>query len=78
MIVCLILGIPVLCEYFDTGLVPRFPSLIVSSIFLVLAMLLWITGIILSVIAKKHKQLYELIMNLNSRVASDEEDKGNI
>ena len=78
LIVCLILGIPVLCEYFDTGLVPRFPSLIVSSIFLVLAMLLWITGIILSVIAKKHKQLYELIMNLNSRVASDEEDKGNI
>jgi len=63
LLVSLILGVPVFLEYFDTGLVPRFPSLIVSGIFLVISLLLWITGIILDVIVKKHHQLYELMMN---------------
>ena len=63
LLISLILGIPVVMEYFKTGLVPKFPTLIVSSIFLVISLLLWITGIILQVIVKKHKQLYELLMN---------------
>jgi len=54
---------PVLIEYFKTGVVPRFPTLIVSTLFGVIAILLWITGVILEIIAKKHKQLYELYMN---------------
>lgn len=58
-----ILGIPVLIEYFNTGLVPRFPSLIVSSIFLVISLLLFICGIILDVIVKKNKENYELYLN---------------
>jgi len=58
------LGIPVLIEYFKTGLVPRFPTLIVSGIFLILCFLMWVTGIILQVIVKKNKQQYELFMNL--------------
>ncbi len=62
LLISLILGVPVFLEYFETGLVPRFPSLIVSGIFLVVALLLWITGIILEVIVKKHHQLYELMM----------------
>ncbi len=64
LIIALIFGIPVVVEYFKTGLVPRFPTLIVSCIFVVLSMLFWITGIILEVIVKKHKQLYELYLNL--------------
>ena len=64
LIASLILGVPVIVEYFDTGLVPRFPSLIVSGICLVITLLLWITGIILQVIVKKHKQLYELYLNI--------------
>lgn len=60
--VSLVMGIPVVCEYFKTGLVPRFPTLIVSSIFLLVSILLWITGIILQVIVKKHRQLYELLI----------------
>ena len=64
LIISLILGIPVFIEYFKTGLVPRFPSLIVSGFLLIMSMLLWISGIILQVIAKKHKQMYELYMNL--------------
>lgn len=60
----MILGIPVIIEYFDIGEVPKFPSLIVSCIFLVMSMLLWITGVILQVIVKKEKQNYELYLNL--------------
>ena len=64
LIIALILGIPVVIEYFNTGLVPRFPTLIVSGTALLVALLLCITGIILQVIVKKHKQLYELYLNL--------------
>lgn len=63
LVASLILGIPVVIEYFQTGLVPRFPSLIVSGIFLVVALLLWSCGIILGVIVKKHRQLYEILLN---------------
>lgn len=63
LIISLILGIPVFVEYFSTGLVPRFPSLIVAGVFLNIALLLWISGIILQVIVKKHRQLYELLLN---------------
>ena len=64
LVFSLLLGIPVLIEFFKTGLVPRIPTLIVSAIFLVITLLLWITGIILQVIVKKHRQLYELLMNI--------------
>ncbi len=64
LIISLILGVPVFVDYFKTGLVLRFPTLICSCIILVIAILLWITGIILEVINKKHKQLYELYLNL--------------
>lgn len=63
----LIFGIPVLCEYFETGLVPRFPTLISSGVAVLIAILMWITGIILQVINKKHKELYELYLNLLRR-----------
>ena len=58
-----ILGTPVIIEYFQTGLVPRFPTLMVASIFLVIALLLCMVGLILQVIIKKHRVLYELMLN---------------
>lgn len=58
-----ILFIPVLTDYLQTGLVPKFPTLIVSTVLLIMAILFWICGLILEVIAKKHRQLYELLMN---------------
>ena len=67
LIVSLIIGVPVFLEYFKTGLVPRFPSLIVSGICLVIALLLWVCAIILQVIVKKHRQLYELYLNMIKR-----------
>ena len=64
LILGMILVVPVLISYFKTGLVMRFPTLIVSCILFVMAGLLWCCGIILEVIAKKNKQLYELYLNL--------------
>ena len=67
LIITLVLGIPPFVEYFQTGLVLKFPSLIVASISLVISILLCIAGIILEVIAKKHKQLYELYLHTIKR-----------
>ncbi len=61
LIVSIIMGVPVFHEYFITGLVPRFPTLIFSGFMLVVSLLLFITGIILEVLVKKHRQLFELI-----------------
>ena len=64
LLISLLLGIPVVIEYFNTGLVPKFPSLIASGISLVISLLLWVCGLILQVIVKKHRQLYELYLNI--------------
>lgn len=60
------LFVPVLLEYLSTGLVPRFPTLIACIGFYVITFLAWVSGIILEVIAKKHRQLFELYLNLLS------------
>ena len=63
IVIGIILNVPPFMEYFQTGLVSKFPSLIVGGFFIVVGLLLMITGIILEVIAKKHRQLYELYLN---------------
>lgn len=63
MVISLFFIVPVFAEYYQTGLVPKFPTLIVGCFILLVAILLCIAGIILQVIVKKHKQLYELYLN---------------
>ena len=62
-IIALIFVIPVFNDYFKTGLVLRFPTLIVGGFIMLSAILSFICGVILDVIVKKHKQQYELILN---------------
>ena len=62
-IVAAILAIPVFIEYMNTGLVPRFPTLIVSGLLVVISLLLTTTSIILQVIVKKNKQIFEILLN---------------
>ena len=64
LVLSCVLQIPIFLEFIKTGLVPRIPTLIVANIILVIALLLFITGLMLQVIAKKHKETYELLMNL--------------
>lgn len=61
-----VLFAPVFSGYLHTGLVPKFPTLIVCSGLYVVSFLLWASGVILEVIAKKHRQLFELYLNLLS------------
>ena len=61
-IISLIFGIPVFIEYFKTGLVPRFPTLIFSLFMLIVSSLMLVCGIILEVVVKKHRQLFEFVL----------------
>lgn len=67
-IIGLILFVPVFIEFIQTGLVLRFPTLIVACILFAIGVMAEVCGIILDVIVKKHRQLYELYLNL---IASD-------
>ncbi|MBQ7802634.1 glycosyltransferase [Candidatus Saccharibacteria bacterium] len=64
LLLSLFSGVPVFSEFIQTGLVPRFPTLIVSTVLLVLSALSFSTGLILDIIAKKHRQLFEINLNL--------------
>lgn len=68
LIIALILVIPVLISYFQIGLVPRFPSLIVGGVFGLAALFSFFVGIILDVELLKYKQNYELLMNIYSSI----------
>lgn len=57
------LFVPVAMDYWQTGLVPRFPTLIVAVVLGAAALLLWVCGLVLDAIALKHRQLYELLLN---------------
>ena len=62
-IIALVFFVPVLLEYFKTGLVRKFPTVIVCGVTATIGSLMWICGVILDVIVKKHRQLYELELN---------------
>lgn len=62
VIISIVMVVPVFHEYFITGLVRRFPTLIFSGIVFIIGILLWVCGIMLDVIAKKDKQLFELFL----------------
>ncbi len=62
--------IPVFVEYFSTGLVPRFPTLIVCGFTILLSLLLLVCGLILEIGNTRHKQLTEILMNKNNLTKS--------
>lgn len=53
-------GTPVVLEFIQTGLVPRFPSAILASALMILAFLSGFTGIILSAIAKSRRDIKKI------------------
>lgn len=74
LVLSLILGIPVLVEYFETGLVPRIPTLIVAGFLLMIAVMTFMCGIILQVVVRKHRELFELHLTecrINAKKSKD-------
>lgn len=69
--ICLLIGIgffiPPVVGYIQTGLVEKFPSLIAASFFGIIAIQLFVGGLILESIARKDRQNFELhLINLEN------------
>lgn len=62
LIISLIFAIPVFIDYFNTGIVERFPTLIFSGFMLMISVLSFVCGIILEVVVKKNRQMFELFL----------------
>ena len=54
------LGIPVIAEYVQTGLVPRLPTAILAVAFCGLAMIFLVSGLILDTVVKGNRRTWEL------------------
>lgn len=59
-LISVVFVVPVLSEYFQTGLVPRFPTLFVSVFLALGGMVSFFTGLCLDVIAQNERKNYEL------------------
>ena len=67
-LVSLILMAPILSDYFKTGLVPRFPTLIVSGFLFLAGIQSFFAGMILEVMASKDKRDFEYrLMRIRSQ-----------
>lgn len=67
-VITLALGIPVLVEYFDTGMVPRFPTLIVAGFLAIVSILMLICGIILQVVVRKQRETFEIMLTQSRNI----------
>ncbi|XOQ42839.1 MAG: Glyco-trans-2-like domain-containing protein [Clostridium sp.] len=63
-VVAILLFLPVLSEYFHTGLVLRLPTLIGSGFIMLTAILLFCCGLILDIENKKSRQNFEIQLNI--------------
>jgi glycosyltransferase involved in cell wall biosynthesis len=62
-LISVLIIVPTLVDYGQTYVL-RFPTFLVGVIFIIITLLMWITGLILDLIAKKHRQLFEINLNL--------------
>lgn len=64
----------VFVEFMKTGLVPRLPTMVVSIFIFIISILLEMCGLILHVIVAKHRQLYELQLNIIKKINDIDND----
>lgn len=60
-LVGIVVGIPVVIEYWETGLVPKFPSAILASSLVLLAMLMITVGLILNGVLRARRESQRLV-----------------
>ena len=63
-VMSLFLFLPVFLEFLNTGLVPRFPTLIVSVVMMLAAFLSFVCGLILDTHAKSNRKNFEVQINI--------------
>ena len=67
-VIALALLVPVLIEYYRTGLVPRLPTFVAACFFAVFALLAFSCGLILDTLGKQARQNFELQMIILHRL----------
>lgn len=67
ILIALLLVAPIITEYLQTGLVPRFPTLIVSGFIALAGIQSFFSGLILEVLAAKDKRDFEYRLNKVAR-----------
>lgn len=77
VVVALVLFIPILIEYNETGLVLRFPTLIVSGFIAVASFVIFGVGLVLDTQGKKSRQTFEIQMNILSAIHNAKETMQN-
>ncbi len=65
--------IPILLKFFKTGLVPNFPTLIVSGFIAMSAITSWFTGMLLETIVEKDRQAFEFRLHVLERMKNQAE-----
>ena len=73
-IAAFVMFLPVFAEYFRTGLVPRFPTLIVSGFVMIAAIQSFFSGLVLETINRKNRQDFELELIRAHRLAQQSEN----
>ena len=61
--ISIILFVPIFVEFLKIGKVPRYPTLIVSGVIATMSLIMWICGIILQTMVRKHNEIYEIMLN---------------
>ena len=63
IIIALVLVVPIFITYIQTGLVPRFPTLIVSGFVVLAALHSFFSGMILDTLVQNNRQEFEMTLN---------------
>jgi len=71
MIAAIIFFIPVFTEYLNTGLVLKFPTLIVCGFMVIAALLSFSSGMILDTLVQKHKQDFEFRLYITEKTMQE-------
>ncbi|MBO4912084.1 MAG: glycosyltransferase [Butyrivibrio sp.] len=66
-LISVILFVPILTEYWHTGLVPRFPTLIVCCFIMLSAVQSFFAGVILSTLSVNNRREFEMQLNMLQR-----------
>lgn len=64
LILSVLFFIPVFIDYAKTGIVPKFPTLIVSMVFLIVSTLSFSVSLILDSVRKNSRQQFEIFLNM--------------
>lgn len=72
LLVGLVLGIPVIAEFFETGLVPRLPTALLAVAFVFLACLALAAGFVLDSVAKSERRSWEFAVQTELERERDE------